>query len=232
MIRSVRICLITAIVTLGIFIFLRIPIALLPADSVGMPAAEDLPREAIITLAHRPLIPSQLPAVVEENRRESISAPVIKEDTQVSDSLSQPDRRTAKRLETVGNGASFIPDVDIASVKANHTPQKSEGHTMANQTYVSLSQVTEAPRFDQKLLSSRIVYPQGAKRQAVEATVVLRLYIGGDGTIRDIIVEKDPGLGFATAAIHAFTDMIVEPAKIDGKAVAVTMLFPITFTLR
>ena len=227
MIKSVRIGLITVIVTFGILTFLHIPIALPPTDSVGISNAE-----AIITLAQRPDIHSQSQPMVEDNRNESTFKDVLMEEIQVTNNLSQPDWPTVERIETVGNDASFIPDVDIASVKVNHTPQKSEDHTMANQTYVSLSQVTEAPQFDRKLLSSRIVYPQGAKRQGVEATVALRLYIGDDGTIEDIIVQEDPGHGFAAAAIQAFTDLIIQPAKIDGMAVAVTMVFPITFSLQ
>jgi protein TonB len=232
MTRVVRIFLIILVVTSGTLLLLRIPVTMPTDDSVQLPSAKDLPREVTITLAQVPSVAASSATAIEEPREEVPPESVIEEEMQPTDD-DQPhqERKMMDRWEAITHTGSFIPDVTIASVKANQTLQKSDLPKKADHTYVSLQQVTEAPRFDHKLLSSRIQYPQGAKRQGVEATVVLRLYIGDDGAIRNVIVEEDPGLGFATAAMDAFFNMVVEPAKIDGRAVAVTMLFPITFSL-
>lgn len=232
MTRGMRIGLITAIVTLGMFLFLRLPFVLLPTATVGTPSREGLPRAATITLARAPEVSPQLLTGVAEDREEMIADTMIDESPSESTNSPQPDRQAGDHLKAIARDTSFVPDMDIASVKASYREKQLGESRPVPQTYVSLGQVTEAPQFDQQLLSSRIAYPQGAKRQGLEATVVLRLYIGEDGTIDDIVVQEDPGFGFAVAAMDAFTDLVVEPAKIDGNPVAVTMLFPITFSLR
>ena len=97
--------------------------------------------------------------------------------------------------------------------------------------YHSLEEVTTAPGFDRVLLASRIVYPDLAKRQGKEGLVMLRLFISSRGEVERVIVEQDPGYGFAEAALRAFQDITGTPAMKDGKAVAVTLLYPVRFTL-
>ena len=43
---------------------------------------------------------------------------------------------------------------------------------------------------------------------------------------------KDPGNGFAEAAIAALGDIFCVPAKIDGHPVAVRYRYPVRFTLK
>ena len=97
--------------------------------------------------------------------------------------------------------------------------------------YYTIDMVTTRPQFDLSLLASSIVYPTLARRQGKEGTVLLRLFIDEEGTIEQIIVEEDPGYGFADAAIAAFTNFRVAPAMHDEVPVPVTLLYPIRFSL-
>lgn len=98
--------------------------------------------------------------------------------------------------------------------------------------YYAAESVTTAPVFDRALLASRIVYPPLAKRQRKEGLVVVRLFIAANGLVERIIVEEDPGYGLADAAIAAFTSFKASPALYNDEAVAVTLRYPIRFTLQ
>ena len=94
-----------------------------------------------------------------------------------------------------------------------------------------IAEVTTAPRFDLALLASRLTYPPVARRQGKEGTVILRLYILGNGTIVRMDVVDDPGFGFTEAAIGAFEGLDARPATKNGRPIAVSMLFPVRFSL-
>ena len=98
--------------------------------------------------------------------------------------------------------------------------------------YYAAESVTTAPVFDRALLASRIVYPLLAKRQRKEGLVVVRLFIAANGLVERIIVEEDPGYGLADAAVAAFTSFKASPALYNDEAVAVTLRYPIRFTLQ
>ncbi len=98
--------------------------------------------------------------------------------------------------------------------------------------YHEIEGTIEPPVFDLKLLSSLLVYPPAAKRQNKEGLVRLRLYISEQGMIERIVVEEDPGYGLAEATIKAFEQMTPNPATQDTIPIAVTMGFPIRWTLK
>ena len=98
--------------------------------------------------------------------------------------------------------------------------------------YYTAESVTTAPVFDRALLASRIVYPPLAKRQRKEGLVILRLFLAPNGMVERIVVEEDPGYGLADAAIAAFTSFKASPALYKDEAVAVTLRYPIRFTLQ
>ena len=78
---------------------------------------------------------------------------------------------------------------------------------------------------------SKIEYPPMALRQGIEAVVYLELFIDSKGAINNIKVLKDPGHGFAEAAVAALKGIICVPANANGKNVAVRYRYPIKFTL-
>lgn len=98
--------------------------------------------------------------------------------------------------------------------------------------YLPQHKITVVPVIPTKEILSKIVYPPMAHRQGIQAVVYLELYIDADGTIRKIEVLKDPGHGFAEAAIAAMEGIKCEPAQANGKAVPVRFRYPVKFTLK
>jgi protein TonB len=78
----------------------------------------------------------------------------------------------------------------------------------------------------------QIIYPPLAAKQGLEATVILDLYIDQTGKIRKITVLKDPGYGFAEAAVAALQGRTVVPARSQGQPCAVRFRYPVRFTLK
>ena len=98
--------------------------------------------------------------------------------------------------------------------------------------YYEATGVDRGPSFNRADLASRIRYPSLAKRQGIEGLVMLRLFISDSGKVERIEVEEDPGYGLAEAAVKAFTDLQGEPALLEGKAVPVTLRYPVRFSLQ
>lgn len=97
--------------------------------------------------------------------------------------------------------------------------------------YLPQHKISQIPDIPSKEVLSRIVYPPMALRQNIEAIVYLELYIDSEGNIRKIQVLKDPGHGFADAAIAALEGIRCSPARANGTPVAVRFRYPVRFTL-
>ena len=91
--------------------------------------------------------------------------------------------------------------------------------------------ISSVPVIPIREVLSRIVYPPMALRQGIEAVVYLELFIDSKGEIKNIKVLKDPGHGFAAAAVAALKGIMCVPANANGKNVAVRYRYPIKFTL-
>jgi len=74
-------------------------------------------------------------------------------------------------------------------------------------------------------------YPALAKEKGKEGRVVLEIYLDAQGTIVDIHIIENPGYGFADAALEYIRNSVWEPAKHQGKAVAVRIRKPLAYTL-
>lgn len=98
--------------------------------------------------------------------------------------------------------------------------------------YYPIESVTKAPVFDRSSLAKRIVYPPLAKRQHKQGLVMLKLFISATGLVERVVVEDDPGYDMGEAAVTAFLNFQTEPATKEGKAVAVTLRYPVRFTLQ
>ena len=101
----------------------------------------------------------------------------------------------------------------------------------AEPDYLAQFKITEIPVIPVKDVLSKIVYTLAAK-QGIQSTVFLELFIDETGKVRKITVLKDPGNGFAEAAIAALGDIVCVPAKVDGHPVAVRFRYPVRFTLK
>ncbi|MCR5217981.1 energy transducer TonB [Treponema sp.] len=98
--------------------------------------------------------------------------------------------------------------------------------------YLPQHKISAVPVIPGNEVLSRIVYPPMALKQGIEAVVYLELLIDSKGQIRNINVLKDPGYGFAQAAIAALDGISCIPASSNGKNCAVRYRYPVRFTLR
>lgn len=98
--------------------------------------------------------------------------------------------------------------------------------------YRSQAKITEVPVIPTKEVLSKIVYPSLAYKQGIEGVVYLELYIDDEGNIRKIEVLKDPGHGFAEAALSAFEGIKCQPATANGQKVPVRFRYPVRFKIK
>lgn len=98
--------------------------------------------------------------------------------------------------------------------------------------YVPQHKISVVPEIPTKEILSRIDYPPIALRQGIEGVVYLELFIDQTGNIRKISVLKDPGFGFAEAAIAALDGVKCKPAMANGDPVAVRFRYPVRFTIK
>jgi protein TonB len=75
------------------------------------------------------------------------------------------------------------------------------------------------------------VYPQIARTAGIEGTVLVRVLVGKDGKVKDVLYIDGPEGLKAAAAVCART-AVFKPALMDHKPVVVWVLMPVTFRLR
>ncbi len=108
-------------------------------------------------------------------------------------------------------------DKEVREVEINYLPQH---------------MISELPVPPINEIKSRIIYPPLAQRQGIEGVVFLELYIDQNGELRNIVVLRDPGYGFAESAISALQGIKFIPAKSNGVPVAVKYRYPFRFALK
>ena len=129
-------------------------------------------------------------------------------------------------------------EVVVNSVKASETIQETEKEVVEVEEevpveidYVPQHKISVVPEIPTKSILSKIQYPKMAMKQGIEGVVYLELFIDEAGNIRHVNVLKDPGYGFAEAAIAALDGIICKPALMNEKPVAVRFRYPIRFVL-
>ncbi len=211
----------------------------LPVSRTGSP-----PRAASATIS-----------LVERVQREEMQEPHLKVNEEPASPGEQrdpsPEPETADRegvftaiAKTVGTtmpslvrerGAPPVQEItsQISAPSPSVQPETPPEQTRAMiDGYYVLDALPSSPLIDRTLLASRIRYPALAKRQGKEGLVMLRLFISPTGLVEKVVVEEDPGYALAQAAVEAFLGFQGSPAVIDGKAVPVTLRYPVRFTLR
>ncbi len=106
-------------------------------------------------------------------------------------------------------------------------------------TSSSLSQVDETPvnfvPYDESpVVIGKIspVYPEFAKRNKVQGTVVLEVEVLKDGSVRNIRVRRSVPGGLDEAAIEAVRKIRFQPGRSSGQPVDVLLIIPVEFTLK
>jgi TonB family protein len=75
-------------------------------------------------------------------------------------------------------------------------------------------------------------YPEEARKQGVQANVVLRLMIDAEGKVTEATVHQGAGQGFDEAAQKAALQFQFEPAHKEGQPIAAIILYQYRFTLK
>ena len=129
-------------------------------------------------------------------------------------------------------------EVVVNSVKASETIQETEKEVVEVEEevpveieYVPQHKISVVPEIPTKAILSKIEYPKMAMKQGIEGVVYLELFIDEAGNIRQVNVLKDPGYGFAEAAVQALDGIVCKPALMNDKPVAVRFRYPVRFVL-
>ena len=129
-------------------------------------------------------------------------------------------------------------EVVVNSVKASETIQETEKEVVEVEEevpveieYVPQHKISVVPEIPTKTILSKIEYPKMAMKQGIEGVVYLELFIDEAGNIRKVNVLKDPGYGFAEAALAALDGITCKPALVNDRPVAVRFRYPIRFML-
>lgn len=75
------------------------------------------------------------------------------------------------------------------------------------------------------------VYPDVARTAGVEGTVLVRVLVGKDGRVKDVLYIDGPE-ALKEAAFASARSSVWKPAQMDHKPVEVWVLMPVTFKLR
>ena len=111
-----------------------------------------------------------------------------------------------------GGGDSLVVDLDLA-------------YSPAPDDFVSVDSEPVRISIDAP------VYPQVARTAGIEGTVVVRVLVGRDGKVKDVIYIEGPE-GLKSAAADCARTAVFRPALMDHKPVEVWVLMPVTFKLR
>lgn len=191
-----------------------------PVPFMSVPLQPEIPRwekAAIVVLS-----PEQSsPPAVEERPKDGAG--------EVFDKLEQPNHVEEQSTFDEQVLEEELPVSALVTTKAENETVKD---LQTLEGYYQVVDAVNPPIFDVAVLQKRLIYPPLARRQAKEGVVVVRLFISSSGLIDRVLVEDDPGYGFASATVIAFEGLHIIPATLNGKPIPVTMLYPIRFTLK
>jgi protein TonB len=84
-----------------------------------------------------------------------------------------------------------------------------------------------------KLLTAKVTYPEEARQQRIEGTVVVRALVGKDGSVRDVSVDTTQAVSpiLAQAAMEAVRHWTFAPARAKGEPTETWISLPVYFRL-
>jgi periplasmic protein TonB len=111
-----------------------------------------------------------------------------------------------------GGGDSLVVDIDVDTSPSPHE-------------FIVVDEEPVRIRIDPP------VYPDVARAAQIEGTVIVRVLVGKDGRVRDVIVVEGSE-ALRDAADRCARTSVWRPALVDGRPVEVWVMMPITFRLR
>lgn len=82
------------------------------------------------------------------------------------------------------------------------------------------------------LFRTEPVYTQQARDAKLQGVVVLAMVVSAEGNPQDVRVEKGLGMGLDEAAIEALKQWRFQPAKLNGRLVAIQLTVEVNFVLQ
>jgi protein TonB len=85
-----------------------------------------------------------------------------------------------------------------------------------------------------KLVTAKVVYPEEARNQGIQGTVVVRALVGKDGSVRDVSADTTQTVApvLVQAAMEAVRHFEFLPARSKGEPTEVWISLPVYFRLR
>lgn len=100
----------------------------------------------------------------------------------------------------------------------------------ANDRYLKLGEYVYVEELPVAITTVPPVYPEAARKQNIDGTVLVQALVGEDGLVKDVhVVKSIPPLD--EAAMDAVRQWVFKPARTKGKPVAVSVAVPVKFTL-
>jgi len=100
--------------------------------------------------------------------------------------------------------------------------------------YMPMHMLSTSPKFDERAITSAIVYPPIAHRSGIEGRVILELTVDRTGAVQGITIlrEEPEGRGFGEAAARVFVGRKGIPATSNGEPVSARYRYPVTFRIK
>ena len=117
----------------------------------------------------------------------------------------------------------FVPSVHSQDQKPAETPSPAAPQPMR----IRIAGKVQKPKLKRQV---QPVYPQRAVSDGITGTVVLRIVVGTDGTVRAIQYVSGPKL-LMRSAMEAVKEWQYEPTLLNGQAVEVDTTVDVVFAL-
>lgn len=151
--------------------------------------------------------------------REKIEAPQTEIEIEVSFTISDELGTEAVDIEAYERAIQ-----DIGNIHSTTT----QSLTQTEQAPVNFVPYDDPPVIIGKISPE---YPEFARRNKVQGTVILEVEVLKDGSIRDIRVRRSVPGGLDEAAIEAVRKVKFQPGRSSGQPVDVLLIIPVDFRL-
>lgn len=197
-----------------------------PVESEKRQLSPDIPENKSVVIEKEKKEPEEEPVkeITAQEQKTSSSQEEQKQVSLVKNPFSSSERTNEIiESETETKKDEIITDED--------NPSDTDDTSVINEqkkTFIPFYRVDQKPEFTYK---APLRYPEQAKSQNIEGTVIIEVDIDEKGKIKDIRIIKKAGFGFDEAALEMIRTSRFTPAKSAGENIPVRMQFTINFRL-
>ncbi|WP_118951291.1 energy transducer TonB [Taibaiella helva] len=163
--------------------------------------------------------------------------PVIKKNEEVKEE-DKPEPPKPEENKVVGptniKGSDNPDAIDPGlSTPGTGTGKAVEAGPPPDKIFTSVEQMPQPPFDVQKYLAQNIRYPAAAKEDGIQGRVVLQFVVDRDGSVTNIVIQRDIGGGCGKEAERVVRSMPKwKPGKQNGQPVRVYYTLPVSFKLQ